>query len=283
MAYNELLQRGTADFPFELYHIDRMHPKYVMAHHWHTELEIVRVIEGKLNLRLNDREYTAKQGDVLFFNSEVIHSAVPDECEYECIVFDASIFAFNTEFKAFVSNLINHDSFITEYFPAEDDTFHSLANELFDTIREKGAGHTFSAIGLMFRLFGEIEKNNLYREKLYNERENAKSINKLKKVLEFIRNSYAKQITLKDMSKAAEVSPKYFCAFFKEMTSKTPIEYLNGYRIERASRKLLGTDASITDIAYDCGFNDLSYFIKVFKEQRGMTPQRFRNYKKEVV
>ena len=53
------------------------------------------------------------------------------------------------------------------------------------------------------------------------------------------------------------------------MTRKSPVEYLNLYRIERASRKLLNSDMSVTDVAFACGFNDLSYFIKTFKAVKG--------------
>ena len=81
---------------------------------------------------------------------------------------------------------------------------------------------------------------------------------------------------LNEMAEAAQMSPKYFCYFFKEMTSKTPVEYLNGYRIEKAAKKLLNTNDSVTDIAYSCGFNDLSYFIKTFKIQKGMSPAKLR-------
>ena len=77
------------------------------------------------------------------------------------------------------------------------------------------------------------------------------------------------------------MSPQYFCTFFKQMTDKTPFAYVNAYRIERACRKLLGTDLSVTEIAYSCGFNDLSYFIKTFKAEKGMTPRAFRRGDKE--
>jgi AraC-like DNA-binding protein len=60
------------------------------------------------------------------------------------------------------------------------------------------------------------------------------------------------------------------------MTTKTPVEYLNTYRIERASGMLLNSGKSVTDIAFSCGFNDLSYFIKTFKSIKGITPAKFR-------
>ena len=64
--------------------------------------------------------------------------------------------------------------------------------------------------------------------------------------------------------------------FFKKMTNRTPIDYLNVYRIEMASKKIINTDLSITDIAFSCGFNDLSYFIKTFKKITGITPRKYK-------
>lgn len=61
------------------------------------------------------------------------------------------------------------------------------------------------------------------------------------------------------------------------MTHRTPIEYLNYYRLERASYLLTSTDLPVTQVAMDCGFNDLSYFIRSFKKYRGITPKKYRD------
>lgn len=135
----------------------------------------------------------------------------------------------------------------------------------------------------MYSLFGEIISRNYFDEKLYTENENTKNLYKLKKVLNYIRKSYSKQITLKDMAQIAGVSPKYFCSFFKNMTAKTPVEYLNSYRIEKAAANLLASDSSVTDIAYSCGFNDLSYFIKVFRDLKGISPKQFKKNRLKII
>ena len=62
------------------------------------------------------------------------------------------------------------------------------------------------------------------------------------------------------------------------MTYRTPIDYLNYYRIERACYQLLTTNHSITEIAYSSGFNDLSYFIKTFKKYKGVTPKNYLKF-----
>lgn len=275
MAFNEIKLHGTEDFPLELYCIDKNHPKYEMAHHWHTNLELMRILKGNSTVQLNDRKYEVTKGDVLFINSEVVHSALPQNCEYECIVFDPHFVATNSEFEEVIGNIVNHDMFVREF--SADEEIKRIINSLFDAMKE--GKNKFIIAGILYTIFGEIISRNYFDEKLYTENENAKNIYKLKKVLNYIRKTYSQQITLKDMAQVAGVSPKYFCSFFKNMTAKTPVEYLNSYRIEKAAAKLLASDSSVTDIAYSCGFNDLSYFIKVFGDFKGISPKQFRKDK----
>ncbi len=131
-------------------------------------------------------------------------------------------------------------------------------------------------------IFGTIIKEKLYNSaSSFANSDSAKNA-KIKKVLSFMRQNYSSSLTLEQIASVAGMSSKYFCYFFKEMTQKSPISYLNNYRVERAARKLLTTDMPVTDIAYNCGFNDLSYFIKTFKAAKGITPYKFRkNNEKE--
>ena len=91
-----------------------------------------------------------------------------------------------------------------------------------------------------------------------------------------MRQNYDKPISLEMVSATVNRSDAYVSYFFKNMTGKTPIEYLNEYRVEKACHKLRTTDASVTDIAFSCGFSDLSYFIKVFKNKVGVSPGKYR-------
>lgn len=275
MAYNELKQRGTYDFPIELYEIDGNHPKYEMAHHWHSEIEIIRIISGSLHLRLNNREIEAEAGDVIFVNSETVHGGVPDSCVYECIVFNMDmIFAGDKQCSRFLDDLNNHLLVVLDHFHRDKSDFTDAADKLFSAM--KGKACSFEILSALYGLFSVIISSGYYRPVSGLSEGNIKGNIKLKRVLTFIRASYDSQISLEQMAETAGMSPKYFCYFFKEMTGKSPIEYLNTYRIERAARKLLNSDRSVTEIAYTCGFNDLSYFIKTFKTIKGITPKAFR-------
>ena len=144
-------------------------------------------------------------------------------------------------------------------------------------MKNKASGYKFKVIGEMYKMFGEIIDSHLYSNITgVTELGADKNMHKLKNVLVFMRDNYDKPISLSDMADAADMSSKYFCYFFKEMTRKSPVEYLNTYRVEKAARKLITSDISVTDVAFACGFNDLSYFIKTFKAYKGVTPARFR-------
>jgi len=277
MSYNELKQRGTEDFPIELYHIDSEHSRYEMSAHWHNEVEIIRVIEGVLNVRLNNKFYSVKKDEILFVNPETVHQAVPEECVYECLDFHLDFIPLiNSGSIYFIDSLKNHEYIIEEYHNEKDSKLWKAVDILFEAMSVRSSGYKFKVIGALYNLFGEIVDTHSYHPTDSAPLAADKNVPKLKNVLSYMRSNYDSQITLDDMAEAAGMSPKYFCYFFKEMTAKTPIEYLNLYRIEKASRKLINSDTSVTDIAYSCGFNDLSYFIKTFKHIKGKTPAKFR-------
>jgi len=276
MIFNELKQHGREDFPFELYRVDRQHPKYEMAFHWHTNLEMIRVLEGELILTLDNRTHILQAGEIAFINSETVHGASPKESRYECIVFNlAFLKTGNALCDGFIDNLLSHTAYLTE-FPKNDEVT-ALTNAVFSQIATEEVGSIFQTIGLFHQLLGKIQEKNLFNSHLPpSSMHDEKKVLKLKAVLKYIRENFASDITLEDMSAVAGFSNKYFCKFFKDMTGTTPINYLLTYRIERAARKLLGTDLSVTQIAYDCGFNDLSYFIKTFKAFKHTSPKEYR-------
>ena len=274
MSFNEIKQHGTVDFPFELYNVDKGHPKYKMAFHWHSSVELVRVLNGELTVTLDDRVFKAQRGDILFFNSEVIHGATPHDCVYQCLVFNpAFLRSGNDNCNVFLDNLLSQNLHLPDRI--EDETLKGLIGAIMDEMGARTDGFAFKVIGLAAQFFGTVQEKGYFAKQAYAGKDTQK-IHKLKKVLKYIRDNFANEITLDDMAREADLSTKYFCSFFKNMTGTTPVKYLLTYRIERAARKLLATDESITRIAYDCGFNDLSYFIKTFKDIKKITPKNYR-------
>jgi YesN/AraC family two-component response regulator len=99
----------------------------------------------------------------------------------------------------------------------------------------------------------------------------------LRKAENFIMENYTRKISLKEIADMAGLSPPYFSTIFKEEMGETLSKYLNRLRVEKASRLLLETDMSLSEIAACCCFEDQSWFSKIFKAFTGISPGKYRN------
>ena len=104
----------------------------------------------------------------------------------------------------------------------------------------------------------------------------------IKAILSYLKKNYNEDLSLATVAKRFNYSTNYFSRLFKEQTGKTFLEYVNEYRIQRASEMLIFSDDMITDIAMEVGFNNLSYFIRQFKRFHGCSPVQFRKQLKIV-
>ena len=98
----------------------------------------------------------------------------------------------------------------------------------------------------------------------------------IKKAILYISKHFAEPITLEDVANLVHLNPAYFSTIFKQSTSSSFKEYLNMVRVEESKRLLSNTDYSLIDIAIATGFENQSYFSKVFKKYTGLTPKQYR-------
>jgi AraC-like DNA-binding protein len=274
---NEDRPRGTYDFPFEFHHIESSHPRYVMSYHWHVEYEVIRILSGTLTVTLDEKSFTAMPGDIIFVHSGILHSGIPSDCVYQCIVFDINAFLkHNSLCASYMQKIIHQDVMVYHHFTPQYTEVCSVLYSIFDALQQKREGYELNVIGQFYHFFGIVFGNHYYLDGVKQARRDYKRILQLKQVLEFIEHNYAQPLTLKELSASVSMSPKYFCRFFSEMTHQTPMDYLNHQRIEQACYQLSTTTDSITEIAYRNGFNDLSYFIRTFKKYKGITPGKYK-------
>ena len=103
----------------------------------------------------------------------------------------------------------------------------------------------------------------------------------LGRVMDYLSRHYSEVIRLSEVAEMVNMSESSFCRFFKQHTSKSFIDFLTDIRLGAASRALIDSSLSIGEFGYDCGFNNLSNFNRIFKKKKGVTPSEFRdNYRK---
>ncbi len=288
LDYNEKIEHGTPDFPIAFYHVDEHHSRYNMPFHWHKEMELIQVQSGFLRLYLDDREILARTGDVILIEEGVIH---------ECAVFDLKATLMHTDAcKKYIRLISRHQIQLYPYFQAvppkeTDPSVSSLpgispapkdytrllraVERLFDAIRYPHAGSELSTLGALYEIFGCLFEEEYYTPATDAPASGQKKMDQLKPVLEYIDSNYSGTVTLTDLSRIAGMTPKYFCRYFRAAIHRTPMDYLNYYRIERACYILSTTELPVTDVAYQCGFNDSSYFVKTFRKYMGVTPKQY--------
>ena len=275
LAYHESKVRGTFDFPIEFYYVDAKNPCYNMALHWHMEYELILILQGEFAISLDSEAVVLHEGDIALVPDGVVHGGMPSNCIYECIVFDLMCFLQESRVcHAAFAEVLEHAQ-LQRYF-AKGSAVCKIADAMFEAMEKEQRGYELITTGLLWQLMGTVLQQQMYTS---DEEVNTKKrgrINRLKKVLQRIRNDYTATLTLNDLAAEAGMTSKYFCRVFYEITGRTPIDYLNYYRIECASERLLASDDSITEIALSCGFNDLGYFTRAFRKYKGTSAKKYR-------
>ena len=276
MNYREEKKHGTFDFPMEFYHVGPSHPRYEMSYHWHIEYEIILILKGEFLMTISEEEFLAREGDIIFVKGGLLHGGIPKECLYECIVFNLDSLMISSLASERLLKKIRSDSIlIFNHFSSCDTELSHITDRMFGQMKRRAEGHELFVIGAFYEFFGYILEHGYYTTTEDVSTKEGRRIEHLKKALEVIENSYSDCITLDSLARAAGMNSKYFCRYFREMTHRTPIDYLNYYRIEQACFKLATSNSSIAEIGMSCGFNDVSYFIKTFKKYKGMTPKKY--------
>ena len=276
LATHEHAPRGTFDFPIELYYVDPSHPRYEMPFHWHMEHELILVLQGVLRLSVEGEAFELAPGDCMLIADGAIHGGTPEGCIYECLVFDLERFlAGTTTCGQRVALLTEGEARLEGKFPAGTQAA-AIVSQLFQAMETERPGYELTTMGLLWQLWGELLGQRLLGAAEPGPPRDIRRAQAVKNVLRRIRSSYGQPLTLEDLAAETALEPKYFCRVFRQITGRTPINYLNYYRVECAAELLCTTQGSITDIALECGFGDVSYFSRMFRRYKGQTPGQYR-------
>lgn len=277
LDYKEQREQGTFNFPIAFYHEMPHSPRYHMPYHWHSYYEIIHILSGSFHLTLDNDTNVYHAGDVIFIMDGTLHGGNPQNhsCIYDCIVFDLQILMKDNHACAkTIHDIMTHKIVIHNLLSEVSPHIVPIVTNLTDALSRKQAGYEFITQGCLYQLIGTILKEHLYEENVYDEK-SSDQLNSIKNVLAHISENYYNSISLNGLARIAGMNPKYFCRYFRSMTGRTPIDYLNYYRIECACEMLSTKNISIKETAISCGFNDESYFIRTFHKYKGITPKQF--------
>lgn len=106
---------------------------------------------------------------------------------------------------------------------------------------------------------------------------------KIEKIFHFVRTNFTRTIALEEIAGIVNMTIPAFCRYYKKVTGKTFTQFVNEFRVVHATKLLAESHSNITDICFECGFNNFSHFNKLFKKYTGKSPLKYRNEMKQLV
>ena len=281
--YHETKSHTAEEFPYTTYlcsiPLDFTH----VPPHWHMEIELIVIKKGRGTVTVDFRQRSVTAGDIIFIRPGQLHSIGQEEnrsMEYENIILKPGLLISGESdlcarqyLDPLLDGRIPSESFLTpalSYYKDASDCIRQI-DLLCDTQPE---GYQLGVKGFLFQFFFLLVSNRLEKEK--EPAVQTKTLEKLKTILKYVEEHYAEHITIEDMAALIYYSKSHFMKFFKAHMGSGFIEYLNDYRLTMAERLLKTSDASVLEIAEMSGFDNLSYFNRIFKKKYGESPGKWR-------
>lgn len=281
--YHETKAHTSPEFPYNTYLCSIPLDFRRVPTHWHNEMELIVIKKGAGMVWVNLIPYSVEAGDVVFILPGQLHAIAQKEnavMEYENILFRIEML------KSSIQDICD-TRYILPFFGGHLDipplmnrkcAYYPAVVPLIEQIDRmcsaRPEGYQLAVKGFLYLIFFQLITNTAVR---HMQEGKIKSLDKVKQVLAYVQKNYEKKITIEEMADLCHYSKSHFMKFFKESMGVGFIQYLNDYRLETASQMLLKTSDSILTIAACTGFENLSYFNRMFKRKYGVTPGKYRN------
>lgn len=246
--------------------------------HWHKEIELNLMMQGKAEFTVNGKKRLLMPGDFILVNSQDVHMgeypvSTPIGERFQ------ELLTILLDYE-FLRNYANNISELRFLLPQEKETTEDVRKYVQSIAKhfiQGGPCFEMHITADLLRL-GSILLCNyaVGEEQLARVQPFALGISEMQKAVTYIDKHYEEELTLEVISKYMNLSPNYFSKRFRQMTGVTFRDYLCNQRLKSASRDLLNTDMNITEIAFKNGFPNVKSFIENFRKMYQVTPERYR-------
>lgn len=235
--------------------------------HWHKNLELLYLTEGKCTVINGTEELPLQSGEIAVFNSETLHyvKAKGSPCAYILTQLDAAYFeSMGFDISGCVIKKIIHDEQIRSI----------LERSLYEQENELPYYHE-SVKAMMLQMLVIIFRKHLAEDFRNNDHSNRAKL--VKQLAEYIENHYQEELTVESISHACGYSRFYISRTFKAVTGLTVVAYINATRVQQAKTLFKNSNLSVCEIAMQCGFSNQAYFSKVFKRHENLSPLEYKS------
>ena len=278
---------GTNEYPYTQYHMHHLFHAFQIPVHWHDELEIIYTKKGPLNLLIDGKEYTAKDGSIYFVAPGQLHlmGSATGDVDYYTLLFPLELISFQSDDsleRELFFPLRNHTLSFPVRLPADHDATAKASvlldqiitanSSAADTDKKSGYQNQLGTRILLLKLVLLMAEQNLFYPS-----HTGSTSSLQKELLSYIQQNYCCRISLRDLAGHFHMSEKYISRYFREHFQLTLSQYITYLRLSHAKHLLETTSLSITETALLSGFPNVSYFIRTFKNTFHVPPLQYRN------
>ena len=279
VSLRETKQHGAVRFPFNIYPCTIPGDFPQVALHWQESMELIFVKRGAGLVQAGAVTHPAYMGDIFIFTPGTLHALRQTEgqyMEYENIIFDPELLGGAGDLCAekYILPLQSGRLALNVHLTPDDLYYPQEANclkEIEDANSSKLPGYELVIKSGLLRFLALLILHG--KQQLPAETADTR---RLKTVLQWISEHYAQKICVADAAEVCSFSSSHFMRWFRQMTGQSFIAFLNEYRLNTAAEALQTTDETVLTIASRCGFENLSYFNRIFKAHFGITPRDYR-------
>ena len=279
----ELKKHGSDHFPF-LVSYQRLseYDSNSFLWHCHPEIEITYIKKGSMHYRVNNRSFHLKEGDIIFCNSNALHSGEmedQEDCSYIPITFDSKLiygFFQSTICTKYVDPVIQNLAVCAMHIDYSENWHTIFRDHMLKVISLDKEKPDFYELDIsihmqtMWKLLAEH-----FPLQAVSPASDLTEYERIRKILSYIEQNYMNRITLTDISENIHLCESECPRLFKRHMNTTLFAFLKEYRIER-SLEYLNTKESISNIAEKTEFSDSNYYTKVFSKIKGCSPREYR-------
>ncbi|MCI9066820.1 MAG: AraC family transcriptional regulator [Lachnospiraceae bacterium] len=282
---------GTLDYPVNARCLD-LRKSYMswIRWHWHEEMEILIVDQGIAEVSTDDATYLIKPGQGLIINQNImhcIHAHNEKSCTFHSLVFHPDyIFGhknnyLQTEYLLPIQSYRLFKAFFLDESAPWHERMLQMLKEVIGLNLDQHFGYEIATKGYLCHFWVELLRQIPHADAPIVSRVSPDE-QRVKEAMLFIRTHYAEPLSLQEIADSIHVSKSECCRCFARTLQMSPFEYLMKYRIYESTKKLMDSEqyfASIAELAASVGFNNTSYFNKLFKKYLGCTPTYYRTHK----
>lgn len=278
----EIRDHGTLAFPIAHYSGDWKTASVQL--HWHNELEAGFVTAGQITMYVGKEKIILRRGDGFFINTGIPHAFLEaeDAESRQCsVVFDPLLVGgrFSSVFwQKYVQPVTSAASVPCYIFRREQPWQAEAADLIVQTWRlcqQQPEAYEIQVRSNLTRLLALLTTH-LPAENPTQSRRISRDNERIRMMMGYIQAHFTEELAVADIAASAMVSPSECLRCFHNTIGLTPIQYTKYYRVQRAAAALLATDKRIAEIGAECGFQEMSYFAKAFREVLKVTPSEYR-------